>query len=75
MQWQQDGFWNRDTNFYSKCIIEEFLIGTPPERVVDNGCTRNGGIFNKSTVKCYILGNPVNYHDLPSAFALFYLIN
>src|SRR5688572_25643028 len=48
-------FRNRNTDFYCKAVIKKFFISTPPERIIDNGCSANCRILQISPVERYIL--------------------
>lgn len=57
---EQYGFRYRNSNMLCEGVVEELLVGAPPERVVDNSRSTDGGIFKESAIEWNILGDSVD---------------
>src|SRR5690606_22544762 len=61
---QQYCFWQWHANLGHKCIVKELLVGTPPERIVDDVSSANGGVLQICPVERDILRNTVDYDGI-----------
>src|SRR5258708_31302973 len=52
---QDDGLWHRDADAGGETVVEEFLIGAPPEGVVDDGRAAEGRILQVGPVEWDVL--------------------
>src|SRR4051794_13791233 len=58
--WENNCFWYWYVNIYSKSIVEELFISTPPKGIVDNSSTPDSRVFKVGTIERDILANAVN---------------
>ena len=67
---QQNGFRNGNTQLNRQRVIEKFLVGSPPKRVVHDGSAGEGRVFQKGFIKRHILRNPVDNYGVVRRDAL-----
>ena len=72
---QQQGFGHGYAQAYGQGIIEEFLVGRPPEGIINYGRTHEGGVFEVGSVEGYILRNSVNDDGVVGGYVLLHLID
>src|SRR5690606_12379240 len=71
---QEYCFRKRYANLGHKYIVKELLVGTPPERIVDDICSANGGVLQVGPVERDILRNTVDYDGITVVGALLQLV-
>src|SRR5580658_10894947 len=52
---EKDSLGHRDTVTDSQAVVKEFLIGAPPERVIDDGGAGEGGVLQIGPIERYVL--------------------
>src|SRR5690349_8728127 len=75
MRRQDNRLGNRHANLNGQGVIEELLIGTPPEWIVDYGSSSTGRVLEISTVERNVLRYTVDDHGIFGGFALLNHIN
>src|SRR5580698_7630246 len=60
VMWQENGRWNRHAQLGSQRIIEELVVGGPPERIVNHDRAVQYRILQVRPVERNILRNPVD---------------
>ena len=60
---------------FCKRIVEELLVGTPPERIVDHVRPSDSRIFQHCTVKWHILRDAVDEHRISGLPCLEHLVD
>ena len=58
--WQDDRGRDRDAHLVRQSVVEELVVGRPPERIVDDDRSVQGGVLQVRAIELDVLRNPVD---------------
>src|SRR5262249_8816226 len=56
-------------------VIKKFLVGAPPERIIDHSGPRQSGVFEPRAIKRDVLRDPIDHHIVTTRFALEHFVD
>src|SRR5207302_2058562 len=65
---KEDGFWNSDTEFCGYGIVEKFVVGGPPEGIVDDVGALQDGVLEIAAIVFDFVGNAIDDHGVFGGF-------
>ena len=60
--WKNNGVRNGDAQFARQRVVEEFVIGAPPKRIVDDNGAAQNGILQIRAVELDVVRDAVDDH-------------
>src|SRR5713101_8070148 len=69
---KNDGARDCNTELCGKRVVEEFVIGAPPERVVDHDGSVQDGVFDVCPIKRNVVGDAVDNNTITARFCHFH---
>ena len=66
---QDNGFGDGDAELAGEGVVEELIVGTPPERIVDDDSAAENGVLQVSPIKLDVMRDAINDDAVATAGA------